>query len=161
MKSEVNSLEYVNVYNFNDLTSIHSRKAYRLACDIDCKNERISKILENFVGTIDGNGYSIKNLIIEDNEIILNSQPVALFHTMNRSIVKNLKILNLKIEVPKSVYNPEIAALCVEASDTLFENVYVEAAATYSEKLPLVYDSNNCEYVNIELSNNMIRAKFE
>ena len=131
-----------------------------MACDIDCKNERISKILENFVGTIDGNGYCIKNLTIADNEIILNNQPITLFHTMNRSIVKNLKILNLKIKVPKSAYKPEVAALCVKASDTLFENVYVEAVATDVTKLPLIYDSNNCEYINVEVSDNMILNKF-
>ena len=153
-------MEYINICNFNDLTSIKSRKAYRLTCDIDCKNGRISKILDNFVGIIDGNGYSIKNLVIEDHEIVINSQPVALFYTMNRSIVKDLKILNLKIDVPKSVYKPEIAALCVSASDTLFENVYVEAEATCEGKLPLVYDSNNCEYRNVKVTKNMILTKY-
>lgn len=154
-------MEYVMIKSFDDLKSIQSGKAYQLACDIDCENYKALKITEHFTGLIDGKGFCIKNLVISEDELFTDGQPVALFHTMNRSIVKNLKILNLKIEVSKSVYKPEVAALCVKASDTLFENIYVEAEFTCSGKLPLVYDSNNCEYINVELSNNMIRTKFE
>ena len=153
-------MEYVTIKSFEDLKSIQSGKAYQLACDIDCENNEVAKILEHFAGLIDGNGFCIKNLAIGGSELFTDGQPIAMFHTMNRSIVKNLKILNLKIKVPKSVYKPEVAALCAKASDTLFENVYVEAVATGITKLPLIYDSNNCEYVNVEVSNNMILTKF-
>lgn len=153
-------MEYISIKSVEDLLEIKPHKAYRLTRDIDCGNTKHPFLLGDFVGEIDGDGYCIKNLTISESEITINSQPVAMFYTMSRSIVKNLKILNLKIEVPKSVYKPEVAALCVEASDTLFENVYVEAEATGITKLPLIYDSNNCEYVNVKVSNNMILAKF-
>lgn len=154
-------MEYIAIKSFDDLKSIQSGKAYQLACDIDCENNEVAKILEHFAGLIDGKGFCIKNLVINEVELFTDGQPITLFHTMNRSIVKNLKILNLEIEVPKSVYKPEVAALCAKASDTLFENVYVEAVATGITKLPLVYDSNNCEYVNVEVSDNMILNKFD
>ena len=153
-------MEYIAIKSFDDLKSIQSGKAYQLACDIDCENNAVAKILEHFAGLIDGNGFCIKNLIINDDDLFTDGQPIAMFHTMNRSIVKNLRISNLKIDMPKSVYKPEVAGLCVEASDTLFENVYVEAVATGIAKLPLIYDSNNCEYVNVEVSDNMILNKF-
>ena len=153
-------MEYVAIKCFEDLKSIKSGKSYKLECDIDCRNVNLSKLCSDFSGLIDGNGFCIKNLSIGESELFTDGQPVAMFYTMKRSIVKNLKILNLKIEVPKSVYKPEVAVLCISASDTLFENVYVEAEATGIIKLPLIYDSNNCEYVNVKVSNNMILAKF-
>ena len=153
-------MEYVSIHSVEDLLSIKPHKAYRLTCDIDCGNKKIPFLLGDFVGEIDGDGYCIKNLTISEGEITINSQPVAMFYTMSRSVIKNLKIFNLKIEVPRSVYKPEVAALCVEASDTLFENVYVEAVTTGITKLPLIYDSNNCEYVNVEVSDDMILYKF-
>lgn len=151
---------YISIKSFEDLKSIQSGKSYKLECDIDCKNSKLTNLCSDFSGLIDGNGFCIKNLIINDNDLFTDGQPIAMFHTMNRSIVKNLRISNLKIDVPKSVYKPEVAALCAKASDTLFENVYVEAEATGITKLPLIYDSNNCEYVNVEVSNNMILTKF-
>ena len=153
-------MEYVSIKSFDDLKTIKSGKSYKLECDIDCRNGKLSKLCGDFSGLIDGNGFCIKNLVINEYDLFTDGQPITMFYTMKRSIVKNLKILNLKIEVPKSAYKPEVAALCTKASDTLFENVYVEAVATGITKLPLIYDSNNCEYVNVEVSDNMILNKF-
>ena len=153
-------MEYISIKSFEDLKSIQSGKSYKLECDIDCKNSKLTNLCSDFSGLIDGNGFCVKNLAIVGSELFTDGQPIAVFYTMKRSMVKNLKILNLKIEVPKSAYKLEVAALCAKASDTLFENVYVEAVATGITKLPLIYDSNNCEYVNVEVSNNMILTKF-
>lgn len=153
-------MAYVAIKSFEDLKAIKSGKSYRLECDIDCRNGKLSKLCSDFSGVIDGNGFCIKNLSIGESELFTDGQPIAMFYTMKRSIVRNLKIFNLKIGVPKSAYKPEVAALCAKASDTQFENVYVEAEATGITKLPLVYDSNNCEYVNVKVSNNMFLAKF-
>ncbi|MCR5456951.1 MAG: hypothetical protein K6F14_02620 [Clostridiales bacterium] len=153
-------MEHIAINSFDELQSIQSGKLYKLECDIDCHNNKLSKLCSDFSGLIDGNGFIIKNLIIYESELFTDGQPISMFYTMKRSVVKNLRIENLKIEIPKSVYVPDVAALCTKASDTLFENVYVEAEAIGVEKLPLVYDSNNCEYVNVEVSKNMIFIKY-
>ena len=154
-------MEWNEIGTVDELFSIKSRKKYRLSCDIDCKNRKITKILGDFSGVIDGNGHCIKNLIILEDELWTDTQPIALFYTMSQSIIKNIVLSNLRIEIPKSVYKPSVAALCVDASDTVFENISVEASVNYSEILPLVYESNNCKYENIRLSKNMIETKYE
>ena len=150
-----------DISTFDELLQIEPNGEYRLTCDIDCKNAEISKVIDCFKGIIEGEGHVIRNLSLVVDKIWSDGQPVALFYKMKRARIKNLRIMNLKIDIPKSVYSFEVAALCVKASDTLFENVYVEATSTCSGKLPFVYDSNNCEYVNVQLSDNMILNKFD
>lgn len=149
------------IKSFDDLKNISPTGDYRLACDIDCKNQRISRIIGDFKGSLDGAGHSIKNIVLFENKVYSDGQPIALFYTMRKAIVKNLKILNISVEVPNSSYRPNIALLCTEASDSTFENVVVNAKSSSSDKIPLIYDSNNCKYSNIILSENMIKAKFE
>ena len=154
-------MNYKEIKSFDDLKNIAPTGNYRLVCDIDCKNQKISRITGDFKGSLDGAGYSIKNLVLFENKIYSDGQPIALFYTMRRAIIKNLNILNMSVEVPNSAYKPNIAILCTDASDSTFENMVVNAKLSSNDKLPLIYDSNNCKYSNIRLSNNIIKAKFE
>ena len=149
------------IKSLDDLKNISPTGDYRLACDIDCKNQRISRIIGDFKGSLDGAGHSIKNIVLFENKVYSDGQPISLFYTMRKAVVKNLNILNMSVEVPNSAYKPNIAILCTEASDSTFENVVVNVHSSFNGKIPLIYDSNNCKYSNIRLSDNMIISKFE
>lgn len=143
------------IHDFADLMSIRRNGDYALACDIDCKGHVIDKILNVFSGTLDGNGHAIKNLVLTANKILSDGQYVALFHEMCRAKIKNLELKNFVIDVPESVYEPDVAVLCVDAGESVFENIKVDLSYLGTGQIPLVYQSYRCNFEVITLSNNM------
>lgn len=154
-------MEYESIKSLEELMAIKPNGYYRLDGDIDCRGQVVSKISGDFTGIIDGNAHKISNLVLRASALICDAQPLALFYTMHRAIVKNIDISDLKIELPKTVYDINVAALCADASNSVFENVSVSVIDTLGEKIPLVYDSNDCKYKNVKLSSNMQMTKYE
>ena len=153
--------EYKEIKSFDDLLKIRTGNKYKLVCDIDCKKQPISKILGDFSGEIDGCGYSISNLILKESQVKYDAQPISLFYTMKRAEIKNLRFVDLKIDLPKTNYDMNVAGLCVNASDSIFKNISFDSLISNEKELPLIYDSNNCKYSNIKLPSNMVIAKYE
>ena len=153
--------EYKEIKSFDDLLKIRTGNKYKLVCDIDCKKQPISKILGDFSGEIDGCGYSISNLILKESQVKYDTQPISLFYTVKRTVIKNLRFVDLKIDLPKTNYDMNVAGLCVNASDSVFKNISFDSLISNEKEIPLIYDSNNCNYLNIKLPNNMILKKYE
>ncbi len=88
-------------------------KCYKLISDIDIQNEKIPSLYnrnEAFTGTFDGNGYTIKNAKIKDNEY------AGLFAKLGYGgVVKNLTVDNFNVSIidnyNKDVYAGAIAAI--------------------------------------------------
>jgi hypothetical protein len=134
---------------------------YFLSCDIDCCGAKVNKLLNVFSGSIDGCGYAINNLVLTESDLISDSQPISLFHELNRAKIRNIKFNNLTIYIPNTVYDLRVAVLSVDAGESIFENIDIQLLTNIKDKVPLIYDSYNCIYNNINLTDNMLIAKYK
>ena len=151
-----------DIKTFDDLRRMEKKGEYRLVSDIDCGGQSIPCLTGDFNGKLDGCGHTLKDLSIVENNVFTDSQPVALFYTMKKACVKDLNICNIRIKTEDSPYSVNKAVMCVNASDCVFENVTVKLdPSVKTEKIPFVYDSNNCEFDGVKVSGNMILAKFK
>ena len=136
---------------------------YELLNDIDCQGQIIKCLLADFKGTINGNGYTISNLCIEETAEG-DTQPIALFHTLRKAIIRDVIIDNLSMKVQRGCFRPNIAALCVECSNSVIQNVEVRVINANKSKIPLIYDSNDNEISNASITcngNSSIIIKYE
>ena len=84
---------------------------FYLTKDIDLKSYGNWEEAIRFSGTLDGNGFSIKNLTSED---------FGLFYSLTDATVKNLGVTNVKIKTKKSV-----GALTNGCKNSTIDNCYV------------------------------------
>ena len=148
------------IKSFDDLISIKRKGDYALACDIDCNGQKIDRLVSMFSGSIDGCGHAIKNLMLTE-EVVGDGQKIALFHELNRAEIKNLKFENFGICISPAGYDVKLAALCVEAGESIFENVCVTLAKNCDTAIPFIYDAYRCKFSNIQLPNDMLLTKYE
>ena len=81
--------EYIVISNLEQFKAIKDQPGakYLLACDINCKGEKISYI-DVFTGELDGNGYKIHNFIISETSIYAG----LIRMIAGTGVVKNLNI---------------------------------------------------------------------
>ena len=107
------------------ISNVKGAGVYVLANNIDFEGESIAPI-ENFTGTLDGNGYTISNFSIyvnsETNENS-NGLSVALFKNTDGATIKNLKIENAVVGLNQTAetVSAKIAILVANASATTID----------------------------------------
>ena len=112
----------------SDLAQLNnSSENFELSCDIDMSGVNHTPI-EGFTGTLNGNGYTIKNLKINSS-----SSNVGLFSTL-KGTVTNLKFANATITV--SGMQENVGILC-GVNKGAVSNVTVDGTV----------DAKNCKYV--------------
>lgn len=113
---------------------------FELVNDIDFADKKVAELFTkkiSFVGVIEGNGYSLKNITINVNADNLgkytylkngyNYVRVSLFGTIGTgSEISNLKIENLNVTLADEVYE------IVTAEDAKYSEVVVAGLATYA-----------------------------
>lgn len=111
------------VTEINNDANKFSGKTVQLTADIDLTGKTWVQIKE-FQGTLDGNGYSIKNLTIAGT-----TNRLAMIDTLNGATIKNLYLVGTVTQ--DSATGEMVALLAVEAKGTnLIQNVYVGGTVT-------------------------------
>lgn len=106
---------YQKISSANDLNRLKgSSGKFYLTKDIDLKDVTWENYFE-FKGTLDGNGYAIKNL---------TSSKCGLFSYLENAEIRNLGLVNVKIN---NGYGGA-AAMTMSARNTSFENCYVSGS---------------------------------
>ena len=146
------------IQNIEELLAIERKDDVVLVDDIDGRNRSIEKLLSVFNGTIDGNGHTISNLLIEP-DIWGDEQKVALFHHLTRATVKNVSFRNITFKLNKGVYSPSIAALAADVSDSIVDNVNMVVYTSFRDSIPMLYETTGCKIYNINIICNDINAK--
>lgn len=133
------------------LLAMTSNGDYELMRDIDCTGQPAIKcIVSDFKGTLNGNGHTISNLCLEDTAVG-DAQPMALFHTTRKAKIIDIVFENLSIKINSKCYKPNVAALCVECSNSQISGVKVFAITPTPNGIPLIYDSNDNEIGNCSI----------
>lgn len=102
---------WLKISNAGDLLRMNNSEGkFYLTKDIDLKDELWSEALE-FSGTLDGNGYCIKNL---------TSTKYGLFSSLSHASIQNIGLYNVKINSDRNV-----GGFACVAYDTEFSNCYV------------------------------------
>ena len=103
---------YTKISSATDLLKMkNSDGKFYLTKDIDMKSYGKWDEAIRFSGTLDGNGFSVKNL---------TSEQFGLFYSLTDATVRNLGITNVKIDTKKSV-----GALTNGCKNSAIENCYV------------------------------------
>ncbi len=92
----IDTENFIDISNINDLTNMELNKSYRLVTNIDLTGiewNPIGSYNEPFMGIFDGNGYTISNLTITNKNQYLN----GLFAYVTGE-VKNLTLTNIEID---------------------------------------------------------------
>ncbi|MCM1335701.1 MAG: chitobiase/beta-hexosaminidase C-terminal domain-containing protein [Bacteroides sp.] len=111
---------YTKIASADDLVEMNkSSGKFYLTKDIDLKGVKWDEAIR-FSGTLDGNGYAVKNL---------TSESYGLFHSLTGATVKNLGLLNVSIRADKN----SVGALTNGAKNSTIENCYVTGSVS-SEK---------------------------
>ena len=124
----------------DDLISLTNSESVELVNDIDCQGRHIAKIISLFKGTIDGKGHSISNLVIDDTAWG-DEQKIALFCYLTHASIRNIRFENILFEINNGMYTPNIAGLCVEATDSVFENISMSVLTSDGKDIPMIHAS--------------------
>lgn len=133
---------------FNDLINIKPNNNYYLSGDIDCAGQVLEKPICDFVGEINGNGYTIKNLVIKQ-EIYREEQPVTLFYSLYKTTIKNLCIENLQFQGLNSVYSLHVCAVADVIEYSCLHDIKIEIISENDTPIPLAITYNNCDIENV------------
>lgn len=126
------------------------KESYVLAKDIDMSSitGQRTVVSGKFTGTLNGNGYTLKNL------------KVPMFEDL-QGAVRNVKFENADINQPSE---PETALLALRASNALIDNIRVDGAkingGLYNGAGGLVYNSAGSSYSNILIQGIELQAEF-
>ncbi len=121
-----------NITNCSELQNISQADGnYQLANDIDCAGVNFSPLVfasqfnsnEPFTGVLDGNNFSITNLLLSTN-----SSNIALFSTSYGADFKNLTLENITALATPAYENSKAAALVANSNATSFSNILVRNA---------------------------------
>lgn len=126
-----------------DVLDIKKTGEYVLAADIDMENIVVRRLFDDFRGTIDGCGHTIRNITVFCNAEY-DEQSIALFNSMFNANIKNIAFENVVFKINDNGYSVHSAALCALCEKSRLENVVVKHNC--STQLPLVYESNASHY---------------
>ena len=133
-----------------ELLKLRKNGNYTLLNDIDFENARVPCLAKYFTGTINGNGFTIRNLTLSD-DIWGDEQTIALFVNMNRATITDLSFQNIRLEYQKGCYHPRIGVLAGSCSDFRISNVSVIALNNDSGITPMIYETNNCTITDVKM----------
>ncbi|MBQ3041269.1 MAG: hypothetical protein IJD42_06695 [Clostridia bacterium] len=129
--------------NKKDVLDIKKTGEYVLETDIDMENIVVSRLVDDFRGTIDGCGHTIRNITVSCNAEY-DEQSIALINSMFNATIKNITFENVVFKINDNGYSVHSAALCALCENSRIENVVVKHSC--STQLPLVYESNSSNY---------------
>lgn len=143
------------VEKLEDFKSIKRNDIVELVSDIDCTGVEISELIGYFNGDFNGNGHTISNLTLT-KEIWGDEQKIALFKSISHASISNVKFDKIAINVDCGIYNPSIAALAVDVSDSIIKNIKINVISDMKGLIPMIYESTNSEIDEIvyELNGN-------
>ena len=102
-------------------------KTIELTADIDMTGKTWTMI-DKFSGTLDGNGFAIKNLTVGANE---SADGLAMFHTLDGATIKNLIITGATVtRTTGGLGRAAVFGAWTSGEATTFENVYVDGTVT-------------------------------
>jgi len=136
------------IKTIEDFKSIKPQDACELVNDIDFQNSQIEYLIDDFRGIFDGNGYTLKNIVIS-KKIFRDEQPVSLINSTFRASIKNLNISNLQINIKANGYEPNISALCDCCEYTQLENITIST----KNDISLFNIENKNTYKNLIINN--------
>ncbi|MDR2729217.1 MAG: hypothetical protein LBB56_08785, partial [Chitinispirillales bacterium] len=118
VKSEENWSGYIKISNPEDLKLMDgSRSNFYLTNDIDLSDWGVWQPISWFGGTLDGNGYAIKNITTTNG---------GLFHSLGRNITNGGTIKNLGLQNVNIRRGAVVGALSNYAYfGTVIENCYI------------------------------------
>ena len=142
-----NANEFIYFKNILASDDSYLNLYYKLTGNINLGNNKITSI-ENFSGVIDGNGYAIYNILIEDRDI-----EEGLFRNF-KGTLKNIEIKNIKSNLTKSnsylisdkLTNAKLENIIIsgEVSTTVTDgNSYIIAKEITNSKLNNIYLDTN------------------
>ena len=138
------------IKTFDDFINIKTNNTYDLLNDIDCENKTLNKPICDFVGVINGNGYTIKNLIIEQ-DIWREEQPISFFYSICNSVIKDLNIKNIKFHGLDSIYSLNLGVLADVMENSVIENLNIEVESENEKIIPLCNQHYKCDIKNVTL----------
>lgn len=108
----------IPIHNASELQNIKNKlnADYILANDVDCSGINF-KPISGFTGSLDGNGYSIKNMSSSSNKY----GDAGLFDYASGAVLKNLKLVNVD-------FNGSIAAMVAYAVNCTFDNCSIRGS---------------------------------
>ncbi|WP_284730491.1 ZmpA/ZmpB/ZmpC family metallo-endopeptidase-related protein, partial [Bacillus sp. SM2101] len=117
------------IYSVEDLKGISNELGahYKLMNDIDLKGEEWTPIGTNsatFTGTLDGNGYKVHNLVIDQSSI----DYIGLFGYTSNATIKSLELNDIQITGKNYVGS----LIGIAAGTTIIENVKLTGNSTVS-----------------------------
>lgn len=139
--------------SFNDLLNIKPNNKYKITKDIDCMGQILKNPICDFIGEIDGNGYTIKNLVIKQ-DVYREEQPVALFYSLYKTTIKNLNIKNLEFQGLNSIYSLHVGVLADVIEYSTLQNMNIEIVSENDTIIPLGNIYNKCEICGVSIKCN-------
>lgn len=138
----------MKINNSLDFIKITSKGNYELSANIDFKGQKVKWIIDDFRGTLEGNGYTIKNIVIV-RKVEFDEQNISLINSMCGATLKNVSFENVRFEIDSGIYFPKVSALCGECEKSILENVKV---VSNLPNIPMVDTSNSSSYINCKLN---------
>lgn len=108
-------------------SSSYFNKFYELQNNINFDNRDFSYIDSSkiFSGNIDGNGYTLSNIILNScsTDVETGTCEYALFSNLNNATIKNINIINLKVTSQIINSDRSVAALATNATNSTLKNI--------------------------------------
>lgn len=134
--------DVIYIFDAEDMELLHTNPtgAFKLVNDIDMKG--ISWTPQAFAGTLDGNGFAILNLSINEtgsnirqtydgNMKVYDTRFAGLFDVVENATISNLSVLGLNINI-ETTGDCFVGGLAGYAGATVIDNCYVEGNASVS-----------------------------
>ena|GEM_PF-5425241 len=115
-----NRNEIISIYNFEDFLSINDNLSgdYVLMNDIDFEGYKNENLIGYFSGTLDGNGYSLSNFVIDGEQRF-----AGVFSGLKGAEIRNITITDYLVEYNQSLKMSLVGSDC---RDSILDNIYLE-----------------------------------
>ena len=140
----------MKIYNMEDVLKISRTGIYELMSDIDFNGKPIKWLIDDFRGVLEGNGHSIKNLLIK-RDVKHDNETCALINTMGDAVIKNVVFENVVFDINDKDSISKPAVLCGHCEYSTIDNVLVFSNRPNNS---LVYISNHSTYIRCEHNKN-------
>lgn len=139
------------VKTIEELLSMSKSDSIELAADIDCKGMHVPCLCAFFEGTLDGRNHTISNLVIDD-PVWGDEQKISLFKHLSNACIKDIELININVLIDDKVYDPNIAGLCSDSSNSELKNISMSVFTSNGDIIPMIYScvggySNELRYL--------------
>lgn len=146
------------VKTLEDFQLITKNDDVELVDDIDCRGLEVAGLVNYFSGSFNGNGHKISNLVIT-KDIWGDEQKIALFKSLSKAQISDIEFENIVFNIDCGLYNPSLAGLAVDVSDSVIKNVKIDVVSTCLDSIPMIYESVGSEIDNVEYTFNNSQGK--